>query len=309
MASRSKGALFTKADVIGLKKAFYAFDADNSGSISFDEIREITRRRSGHAMSERGFRKILRRYDTDGDGEISWDEYLNMMIEQRKNITASPELFRLFTLYDHDKDGLLSKEDMKVAASMEGKVLPHLTEMNKLFKSADIDGDGCVDFEELLTQARKSGVTFLKHTIKREASVAAMTVVKPEEEDIVVMKTELEPVNEEKPKRKLSSVFVKIFRTGSKDDDSVKSDGKRTTVKEKDKEQAADEMNQKDVEAANADSVATKSVGVRLSSIFGQLTPDGGFALSEKGKKLVVLIIVILLMICLLELVAVVVLA
>ena len=62
-----------------LELCFKAFDLDNSGSISLDEIGAIFKVDDKNAESLEAFKKILKEADENGDGEISFQEFKNLM--------------------------------------------------------------------------------------------------------------------------------------------------------------------------------------------------------------------------------------
>ena len=75
-ASIDKGSLFNEQK---LKAAFWAFDKDDSGSISIDEIKRVLG--VGEAVKEEVWEEILEEVDENGDGTIDYDEFKTMMMK------------------------------------------------------------------------------------------------------------------------------------------------------------------------------------------------------------------------------------
>ena len=62
-----------------LEICFKAFDLDNSGSISVDEISAIFKKGGKDDENIEAFKNIMKEADENGDGEISFAEFKNLM--------------------------------------------------------------------------------------------------------------------------------------------------------------------------------------------------------------------------------------
>lgn len=61
-----------------LMKSFKLFDDDESGKISFRNLRRVARE-LGENISDEELRAMIDEFDTDGDGEISQDDFITIM--------------------------------------------------------------------------------------------------------------------------------------------------------------------------------------------------------------------------------------
>ncbi|UJR31289.1 hypothetical protein I4U23_018788 [Adineta vaga] len=61
-----------------MRKAFQCFDADSSGYITINELREVLSRLN-YNVSEQRLGEVLGEIDTDNDGKISYDEFVQML--------------------------------------------------------------------------------------------------------------------------------------------------------------------------------------------------------------------------------------
>ena len=64
-----------------------AFDRDNDGSISKDELREAMTR-YGQTFSAAECDEMFRDADANGDGSIDFEEFLGMMMEEQVGLCA-----------------------------------------------------------------------------------------------------------------------------------------------------------------------------------------------------------------------------
>ena len=61
-----------------LKHAFHAFDKDNSGTISIDELKVVL---NAAGATEEVWASLIKEADEDGNGEIDLDEFCSMMMK------------------------------------------------------------------------------------------------------------------------------------------------------------------------------------------------------------------------------------
>uniref|UniRef100_K3XB32 EF-hand domain-containing protein n=1 Tax=Globisporangium ultimum (strain ATCC 200006 / CBS 805.95 / DAOM BR144) TaxID=431595 RepID=K3XB32_GLOUD len=70
-----------RAFVPQINDAYAAFDADHSGNLSYDELRQGLKQLGLH-FTDREFRHLSQTVDTDGSGEISYKEFSHMFNER-----------------------------------------------------------------------------------------------------------------------------------------------------------------------------------------------------------------------------------
>ena len=64
-----------------LEMCFKAFDLDNSGKISVEEIAEIFKKGKSKPEDIEAFQNIIKDADKNGDGEISFKEFKDLMMK------------------------------------------------------------------------------------------------------------------------------------------------------------------------------------------------------------------------------------
>ena len=78
--------------VIGqYQEAFLRFDADGSGSIDRDELKEVLES-LGDELTTHEINTILEEADTDGDGSIDYNEFCNMMEKRKRREMLAKEM-------------------------------------------------------------------------------------------------------------------------------------------------------------------------------------------------------------------------
>ena len=72
------------------QEAFSAFDKDNSGFITRDELVQVVKDRTGMAISERHLEGMLQGCDENDDGQMDYEEFCTLMTKSfmRKKIVG-----------------------------------------------------------------------------------------------------------------------------------------------------------------------------------------------------------------------------
>ncbi|KAL4099381.1 hypothetical protein PRIC1_007187 [Phytophthora ramorum] len=73
------------------REEFHAFDVDNSGSISPDELRQLLLA-SGEEMDDAELASVIQQADTDHDGEINFDEFIDLMRARKRLLQVANQM-------------------------------------------------------------------------------------------------------------------------------------------------------------------------------------------------------------------------
>jgi calcium-dependent protein kinase len=100
-------------EIAGLKAIFQAIDADNSGTITAEELRSALKLK-GSVLKEDEVSGLLKLIDSDENGTIEYEEFLaaTMSVHQmqrEENMRAA------FQHFDEDGDGVISREELRKA--------------------------------------------------------------------------------------------------------------------------------------------------------------------------------------------------
>ncbi len=133
-------------EVEEIKEAFDIFDADQSGSISVEELLNAMKS-LGFDTKNPAIYKMIADFDESGDGQISFDEFLDMMTARISDRNTRDDLRRVFNLFDDGRKGEISVEDLKRVARELGEEISE-EELKEIVQRADLDADKKLSFED-----------------------------------------------------------------------------------------------------------------------------------------------------------------
>eukprot|EP00271_Cylindrocystis_brebissonii_P022183 TRINITY_DN838_c0_g1_i1.p1 TRINITY_DN838_c0_g1~~TRINITY_DN838_c0_g1_i1.p1 ORF type:complete len:540 (+),score=94.11 TRINITY_DN838_c0_g1_i1:139-1758(+) len=143
-------------EISRLKELFKSIDTDDSGSITYDEMKNGLLRQ-GTSLPESAIQELMASADVDNDGTIDYAEFItatmHLNMAQREDA-----LYQAFRHFDADDSGYISMTELKQALSGDGSLEPE--EIDELIKDVDVNNDGHIDYEEFATMMRKGNPAF-----------------------------------------------------------------------------------------------------------------------------------------------------
>lgn len=123
-----------------IEELFHEFDANNSNTLTMNEIWRLWRNVVDDGKKWKQVRNIMKKFDENNDNNLTLEEFTNMMTYEEDDVTDNSKCGRLFTAYDRNGDG-------------------NMTIWN-LIRLLKMECDECVDFEykqlkRLARQTRK----------------------------------------------------------------------------------------------------------------------------------------------------------
>jgi len=97
---------------------------------------------------------IIRSVDADNSGTIEFDEFLTLMSDPKYNDLAKDEHRQVFEMFDKDGSGHISVPELKDAFRKLGQRLDD-DEFDAILQEADLDGDRHIDYEEFLQMMKR----------------------------------------------------------------------------------------------------------------------------------------------------------
>lgn len=153
-------------EIAGLQQLFKGIDADNSGTITVEELRKALSH-WGHKFNEAELSSLMAIADVDGDGLIDYNEFVAATMHYSK-LEKEELMQNAFKSIDHDGSGTISVVEL----SDELKKFGIYDDAKELLTSADTNGDGMIDYMEFCALLRNNNEALRQSTraIKRQYS-------------------------------------------------------------------------------------------------------------------------------------------
>jgi len=140
--------LLSESERVQVNKSFDAFDADGSGSISRDELKELLIR-MGISESPESVEHIISALDENSDGSISREEFLSWYSSFVSERLSVEELaHEIFSTFDGNKNGQLTIGEFKEKFDVVSNHAFSFDEIGAVVHEVDRDHSGTVSFEE-----------------------------------------------------------------------------------------------------------------------------------------------------------------
>ncbi|KAF9664845.1 hypothetical protein SADUNF_Sadunf16G0060400 [Salix dunnii] len=157
MALRVIAENVSEEEIAGLKEIFKMIDTDNSGQITFEELK-VGLRRFGANLTEAEIYSLLREADVDNSGTIDCKEFIAATLHLNK-VEKDDHLFAAFSYFDKDGSGYITIDELQQACNEFGMDDVHLEEM---IREVDQDNDGSIDYSEFVAMMQKGNTEWGK---------------------------------------------------------------------------------------------------------------------------------------------------
>ncbi|KAI3685218.1 hypothetical protein L6452_34456 [Arctium lappa] len=151
MAMRVIAERLSEEEIGGLKQLFKTIDTDNSGTITFQELKQGLKRVGSNIM-ESEIMELMNAADTDNSGTIDYGEFLAATLHLNK-MEREENLLAAFSFFDKDNSGYITYDELQQACKDFGLRDVQLEEM---IKEIDQDDDGRIDYGEFAAMMRKA---------------------------------------------------------------------------------------------------------------------------------------------------------
>ncbi|XP_021864078.1 calcium-dependent protein kinase 11 [Spinacia oleracea] len=140
----------SEEEIGGLKELFKMIDTDNSGTITFEELK-VGLKKVGSEMMESDIKALMDAADIDNSGTIDYGEFLAATLHVNK-MEREENLIAAFKYFDKDGSGYITIDELQQACKEFGLGEGHLDET---IKEIDLDNDGRIDFGEFAAMMKK----------------------------------------------------------------------------------------------------------------------------------------------------------
>ncbi|MCO5557586.1 hypothetical protein L7F22_011152 [Adiantum nelumboides] len=158
----------SEEEIAGLKETFKMMDADDSGAITFEELK-VGLERLGSGLMDNEVQTIMDAADIDKSGSIDYQEFITATLNLNK-IEREENLFAAFAYFDKDGSGFITVDEIQQAC------LDHRigdAEIDQIIRDIDQNNDGSIDYGEFVAMMRKGnggiGRRSLRKNILRDA--------------------------------------------------------------------------------------------------------------------------------------------
>uniref|UniRef100_A0A1D1YLK3 non-specific serine/threonine protein kinase n=1 Tax=Anthurium amnicola TaxID=1678845 RepID=A0A1D1YLK3_9ARAE len=141
----------SEEEIIGLKEMFKAIDTDNSGTVTFEELKTGLRK-LGSKLSETEVRQLMEAADVDGNGTIDYIEFITATMHMNK-LEREDHLYMAFEYFDQDKSGYITKEELEQALKKYN--MGDENTIKEIIAEVDTDNDGRINYDEFVAMMRK----------------------------------------------------------------------------------------------------------------------------------------------------------
>ncbi|GAB2246654.1 hypothetical protein Droror1_Dr00002147 [Drosera rotundifolia] len=150
MALRIIAENLSEEEIAGLKEMFKMIDTDNSGQITYEELKAGLKK-AGANLKESEIYELMQAADVDNSGTIDYGEFIAATLHLNK-IEKEDHLFAAFSYFDKDGSGYITADELQQACEEFGIGDVRLEE---LIGEADQDNDGRIDYNEFVAMMQK----------------------------------------------------------------------------------------------------------------------------------------------------------
>ncbi|KAJ8447202.1 hypothetical protein Cgig2_030433 [Carnegiea gigantea] len=154
MAIRVIAESLSDEEIAGLTEMFKMLDADNSGQITYEELK-VGLEKAGANLKDSEIYDLLQAADIDNSGTIDYGEFLAAMLHFNK-VEKEDNLFAAFNYFDKDGSGYITADELQQACEEFGIQDALLEEM---IREADQDNDGRIDYNEFVAMMQRGNPT------------------------------------------------------------------------------------------------------------------------------------------------------
>ncbi|XP_072971460.1 calcium-dependent protein kinase 27-like [Typha angustifolia] len=157
MALRVIAENLSDEEIAGLKEMFKMIDTDNSGQITFEELKAGLER-VGASLQESEIYALMQAADIDNSGTIDYGEFVAATLHLNKT-EREDHIVAAFSYFDKDGSGYITVDELQQACDEFGieDIL-----LEDIIREVDQDNDGRIDYNEFVAMMQNSNAGFGK---------------------------------------------------------------------------------------------------------------------------------------------------
>uniref|UniRef100_A0ACD5UM04 Uncharacterized protein n=3 Tax=Avena sativa TaxID=4498 RepID=A0ACD5UM04_AVESA len=150
MALKVIASNLNEEEIKGLKQMFSNMDTDNSGTITYEELKAGLAK-LGSKLSEAEVKQLMDAADVDGNGSIDYVEFITATMHRHK-LERDEHLFKAFQYFDKDNSGFITRDELETA--LIEHEMGDADTIKDIISEVDTDNDGRINYEEFCTMMR-----------------------------------------------------------------------------------------------------------------------------------------------------------
>ncbi|XP_062226561.1 calcium-dependent protein kinase 13-like [Phragmites australis] len=167
MALRVIAESLSEEEIAGLKEMFQTMDTDNSGAITFDELKEGLRR-YGSTLKDTEIRDLMEAADIDNSGTIDYIEFIAATLHLNK-LEREEHLVAAFSYFDKDGSGYITVDELQQACKEHNMSDAFLDDV---INEVDQDNDGRIDYGEFVAMMTKGNMGVGRRTMRNSLNIS-----------------------------------------------------------------------------------------------------------------------------------------
>ncbi|KAH9651811.1 calcium-dependent protein kinase 9 [Citrus sinensis] len=137
-------------EIQGLKQMFTNIDTDNSGTITYEELKAGLAR-LGSKLTEAEVQQLMEAADVDGNGTIDYIEFITATMHRHK-LERDDHLYKAFQHFDKDNSGFITIDELEIAMKDYG--MGDDDTIKEIISEVDTDNDGRINYDEFCAMMR-----------------------------------------------------------------------------------------------------------------------------------------------------------
>ncbi|PKU74006.1 calcium-dependent protein kinase 1 [Dendrobium catenatum] len=141
----------SEEEIRGLKEMFKSMDTDNSGTITYEELKAGLPK-LGSKLSESEVKQLMEAADVDGNGTIDYIEFITATMHMNR-MEKEDHLYKAFEYFDEDRSGYITVEELEQALTKYN--MGDAKTIKEILAEVDTDHDGRINYDEFVAMMRK----------------------------------------------------------------------------------------------------------------------------------------------------------
>jgi calcium-dependent protein kinase len=171
MALRVIAESLSEEEIAGLREMFTAMDTDNSGAITYDELKEGLRK-YGSTLNDTEIHDLMEAADIDNSGTIDYGEFIAATLHLNK-LDREEHLVAAFSYFDKDGSGYITIDELQEACREQN--MPDAF-LDDTIKEVDKNNDGRIDYGEFVAMMTKGTMGLGRRTMRNSLNISMRDV-------------------------------------------------------------------------------------------------------------------------------------